>query len=124
MRTLNKRGLLICLAVLASSSLLTACNQDQPRDPNIGYVKYDVTVDGCKVKYVDNPRGSNFFIAKCPGESVTTTHQQQNGKSQTTIPVVTTQEVDDLKKKLADAEAKQAALNKLSPEDKKALGIK
>ena len=104
--------------------MLAGCNENGNRDPNIGYVKYEVAVDGCQVKYVDNPKGSNFFIAKCPGDSSTVTHIQQNGKSQTTIPVVTTQEVDDLKKKLADAEAKQAALNKLSPEDKKALGIK
>lgn len=112
------------LVLLFAGVLLLAGCRVEDRDPNIGYVKYEVTVDGCQVKFVDNPRGSNFFIAKCPGESVTTTHIQQNGKSQTTIPVVTTQEVDDLKKRLADAEAKQTALSKLSPEDKKALGIK
>lgn len=112
------------ILLISSVLLLTACNQEHNRDPNIGYVKYEVTVDGCQVKYVDNPKGSNFFIAKCPAESITTTHIQQNGKSQTVIPVVTTKEVEDLEKKLADAKATQAALNKLSLEDKKALGIK
>ena len=109
--------------LFAGVLLLAGCKEDG-RDTSIGYVKYDIAVDGCQVKYVDNPKGANFFIAKCPGESVTTTHIQQNGKTQTTIPVVSTQEVDDLKKRLAEAEAKQAALNKLTPEDKKLLGIK
>jgi hypothetical protein len=111
--------LLIACAALA----LTACGNDN-QGPRVAYVKYEVAADGCDIKYIDNPKGSNFFIAKCPAASTTVTHIQQNGKSQTTIPVVTTQEVEDLEKKLADVKAKQAALSKLSPEDKKALGIK
>lgn len=110
--------------VFAAAAGLSGCNETSNRDPNVGYVKYEIAVDGCNVKYVDNPRGANFFVAKCPAESTTVTHQQQNGKSTTTIPVVTTKEVEDLEKKLADAKAKQSALDKLSPEDKKALGIK
>lgn len=123
MKTLRPLGLVICAVLLTTSALLSGCRDDGPNS-NIGYVKYEIAVDGCQVKYVDNPRGSNFFVARCPGESVTTTHIQQNGKSHTTVPVVTTQEVDDLKKKLAEAQAKQAALDKLTPEDRKLLGIK
>jgi hypothetical protein len=123
MRTLNKRGLLICLVLVAGSTLLTACGNESPGS-RLPYVRYEIVADGCTVKAIENPKGANFFIAKCPAESTTTTHIQQNGKSSTTIPVVTTQEVEDLEKKLADVKAKQAALSKLSPEDKKALGIK
>ena len=103
--------------------MLTGCGVDN-RDPNTGFVKYEVEADGCAVKYVDNPRGYNFFIAKCPGASTTITHQRASGKSTTTEVTVVTDEVDSLKQKLKEAEARKAALSKLSDEDKKVLGIK
>ena len=111
------------LLILLPMLMLAGCGPES-NVPRNAYVKYEIEADGCNVKAIENPRGANFFIAKCPAESVTTTHVQQNGKSSTTIPVVTTKEVEDLEKKLADVKAKQAALSKLSPEDKKALGIK
>ena len=111
------------ILLISSVLLLTACGPES-NGPRNAYVKYEIEADGCNVKAIENPRGSNFFIAKCPATSTTVTHIQQNGKSSTTIPVVTTQEVEDLEKKLAEVKARQAALDKLSPADKKALGIK
>jgi hypothetical protein len=114
------KTILLAVSVLA----LTACSPDGNYASKVAYVKYEIEADGCNVKAIENPRGANFFIAKCPAVSTTVTHVQQNGKSSTTIPVVTMQEVTELEKKLADAKAKQSALDKLSTEDKKALGIK
>lgn len=109
--------------VVALVVMLSGCGEDT-RDRNTGYVKYEVTADDCLVKYVDNPRGYNFFIAKCPGNSTTITHQRASGKTTTTEVTVIADEVDSLKQKLKDAEARKAALSKLSDEDRKVLGIK
>jgi hypothetical protein len=123
MKTLNPIGIMICAVVLAMSALLSGC-RDDGRDPNTAFVKYEVQAEDCTVKYVDNPRGYNFFIAKCPGASTTITHQRASGKSTTTEVTVVTDEVESLKQKLKEAEARKAALSKLSEEDKKILGVK
>lgn len=101
-------------------ALLAGCN---PRDtPAVPFVKYEVEADGCLVKYVDNPRGYNFFIAKCPSSSEVITHQRASGKTTTTEVTVVTS--DNLRKQLAEVEAKEKALSKLTDEEKKLLGVK
>ena len=64
------------LAIVGLISLLTACN-----DGDKAYVKYSTEIDDCIVKYVHNPHGSNFYIAKCPSRSDTITHSEQSGKT-------------------------------------------
>lgn len=109
--------------IVAFATMLTGC-QDDTRDQTKGYIKYELEADGCVVKYVDNPRGYNFFIAKCPGASSTITHQRSSGKTTTTEVTVVTDDADVLRQKLKEIEARKAALSKLSDEDKKVLGIK
>lgn len=119
MRTLNTTGLLICLALVATSALLTGCNEN--RDRTVGNVEYEIKADGCTVKAIDNPKGPNFFIAKCPAASETTTYQHQQGK--TTRPLATVVTSEDLRKQLEVTEAKERAMAKLTAEEKKLLGV-
>jgi len=119
MRTLNKTGLLICLALVSASALLTGCNEN--RDRTVGNVEYEIKADGCTVKAIDNPKGPNFFIAKCPAASETTTYQHQQGK--VTHPLATVATTDNLRKQLEIAEAKERALSKLTDDEKKLLGV-
>jgi hypothetical protein len=105
--------------ILIGFLLLAGC-RDNSNDS--AFVKYQVEAEGCLVKYIDNPRGYNFFIAKCPAESQTITNQRQSGKSTTTdVTVVTSVE---LRKQLEKVEAKEKAMAKLSDEEKKLLGVK
>lgn len=119
MRTLNKTGLLICLALVATSALLTGCNEN--RDRTTGIAEYEVQAEGCTVKYIDNPKGYNFFIAKCPAASETTTYLRPQGKS--SVPTATVMTSESLRKQLAEVEAKEKALLKLTDEEKKLLGV-
>jgi hypothetical protein len=79
-------------------------------------------IDGCEVKYVDNPYGPNFYIARC-GDTVTNTWQRQSGKSQTTEATINVNSEQELRKRLAEIEARNKALAKLSDAEKKALGL-
>lgn len=109
------------LLLAAVVFLLQGCGQGEPRDRTIGLVQYEIKAEGCNVKYIDNPKGPNFFIAKCPAESETTTYQRQSGKTTTTDATVVTSE--SLRRQLAEVEAKEKALAKLSDEEKKLLGV-
>lgn len=120
MRTLNKTGLLICLALVATSALLTGCNEN--RDRTVGVADYELKAEDCVVKYIDNPRGHNFFIAKCPAASETITYQRPQGKG--SVPTATVMTSESLRKQLAEIEAKEKALAKLSVQEKVLLGIK
>lgn len=102
---------------------LTSCGNPDPNAPKpMLAVKKVHEIDGCEVKYIDNPYGPNFYIARCDG-TVTTTWQRQNGKSQTTEAMINVNSEVELRKRLADIEAKNRALAKLSDEEKKTLGL-
>jgi hypothetical protein len=108
--------------MVVSLSLL-ACGEPDPNAPKpMLAVKKVHNIDGCEVKYIDNPYGPNFYIARC-GETVTNTWQRQSGKSQITEATINVNSEQELRKRLAEIEAKNKALAKLSPEEKKALGL-
>lgn len=100
--------------------LLSGCNEN--RDRTTGIAEYEVQAEGCTVKYIDNPKGYNFFIAKCPAASETTTYLRPQGKG--SVPTATVVTSDDLRKQLAEIEAKEKALAKLTIQEKVLLGIK
>jgi hypothetical protein len=108
------------LLLAAVVFLLSGCNEN--RDRTTGTAEYEVQAEGCTVKYIDNPKGYNFFIAKCPAASETTTWRQQSGKSSYPTANVVTSE--SLRTQLAEVEAKEKALAKLSVQEKVLLGIK
>lgn len=105
---------------LVVAVLLTACEAQTHREPQ---VRNTFEADGCQIKYIDPPNMPNFYIARC-GNTTTTTWKQQQGKSTTTYGSVTVESADDLRKRLAEVEARDKAMAKLSDEDKRALGIK
>jgi len=112
-----KYVLLLCAVVF----LLSGC-RDENRDRNVGIADYEIQAEGCTVKYIDNPKGYNFFIAKCPGTSETTTYTRPSGKSH--VPTATVVTSESLRQQLAEVEAKEKALSKLTDEEKKLLGVK
>ena len=72
------------LIALSLIGLLTGCDGD-----GRAYIKYSTEVEDCIVKYVYNPNGANFFIAKCPSKSTTITHSEQSGKTSKVVPSIT-----------------------------------
>lgn len=102
---------------------LSGCKEEN-RDRNVGTADYELQAEGCTVKHIDNPKGYNFFIAKCPAESETISWQKPSGKTSYTTATVVTKEAQKLRDQLEIAEAKEKALNKLSDVEKRLLGIK
>jgi hypothetical protein len=104
--------------IIGSAAGIAGCSDQQQRNRE-PVVQYEVEAEGCVVKYIDNPKGYNFFIAKCPAASEVTTHSR--GKSGPGVTVVTS---ENLRKQLAEVEAKERALAKLSADERKLLGLK
>jgi DNA transposition AAA+ family ATPase len=109
--------------VIVLTLMLTACGEPDPNAPKpMLSVKRVHNIDGCEVKWIDNPYGANFYIARC-GDTVTNTWQRQSGKTQITEATINVNSEQDLRKRLAEIEARNKALAKLSAEEKKALGL-
>lgn len=106
----------VVVLVFGAAAGLSGCKEDNNREP---FTQYQVETEGCMVKYIENPRGHNFFIAKCPAASETITHQRPKSSPQATVVTSV-----DLRKQLAEVEAKERALSKLSDDEKKLLGVK
>jgi hypothetical protein len=112
------------LALIFMALTLTGCGDSDPNAPKpMLAVKKVHQIDGCEVKYVDNPYGPNFYIARC-GETVTNTWQRQSGKTQVTEATINVNSEAELRKRLAEIEARNKALAKLSDAEQKALGLK
>lgn len=101
----------LCVFSLA----LIGCSPSET--PRVASVRYAIDVDGCTVKYIDNPHGNNFYIAKCPAESETVSLFRGKGGAVGSISTT------ELRQQLMDAEAKEKALSKLTPQEKQLLGI-
>jgi hypothetical protein len=107
------------LVLLPMLIMLTGCKEDSNQQM---YVKQVYSIDDCDVKWVYNPDNYNFYIAKCPGNSTTTTYWS-GGKSDHPVSVIQTANIEELRKQLAEAEAKEKVLQKLTADEKKVLGI-
>ena len=118
------------LIVLAATIALTACGSRTTEEARALLSKPDIitlgTFDGCEVKYVDRGfREQSFYLAKCGNTSTTSRFWlEQQGKTQVTrTSTVITQDIDKLQAEKIKAEQFEQAMSKLSPQDKKALGI-
>lgn len=116
------------LILVGVSISLFGCQQDEQaaallNNPSI----VDIGMfDDCSVKYVDRGYESrSFYIAKCATTNTTTKeYYQKQGKS--TVfrrSVVITKEMEALEAEKQVTLAKEAALSKLTPEEKKSLGL-
>lgn len=120
-----KRVLIVC--GISALVLLSGCQEKEkallakPKTYNIG------EYDGCDVKFVDRGYHTlSFYIARC-GATVTTTNNYtvSAGKSQVSKRnTVITQEIEKLQAEKAELDAKAVALEKLTPAERKSLGIK
>lgn len=108
------------IVVAVAAIALVGCQDDYKKNnPVVGAPIY---VDGCEVKYID--RGDSyysFYIAKC-GDTSTTSRRYTSGKSSRNS-VVITQEIDALQAEQKEAKLKEAAVGKLTEEERKVLGV-
>lgn len=130
MNKLNVASVL-CLLLAGGLILVTSgCGDDYEREQayNLAHPKIEdpITVEGCDVKFVDRGQSyKSFYIAKC-GDTTTTTTNYQSGKSSARIATITKQIGDLTAERDAIAKeenVKRAALTKLSPAEREALGI-
>ncbi len=123
----------LSVALLALSTLaLSACDDDERaaalrQKPSVSDLG---DIDGCQVKFVNRGyQADSFFIARCGDTSTTTrNYSEQQGKSSVfRRSTVIEQELQEARAhEAAEAEAsrvKEQALSKLSPSERKALGI-
>ena len=82
MRTLSKRGLLICLAVLTGSALLTACD-NKPLDQH-DYTKSSMAniPELADCVYI---RIGDVRVMRCPKSDTSMTYDVQHGKGRKTV---------------------------------------
>ena len=117
--------------VILAAVLLVGCNSRTDEQAKAMLSNPDInnvgTFDGCEVKYVDRGyHNYSFYIARC-GNTATATRNYTEQSGKTTVnrrSTVITQEIEKLEAEKAAAVAKEAALSKLTAEEKKALGIK
>lgn len=98
----------------------------QQKNPEIKVIG---VYDGCEVKYVDRYYSQDsFYIARC-GQTTTTTSNVRVGKTQQNRMAITQQletisaQREKLKTELEALDKREAALAKLTPEERAALGI-
>jgi hypothetical protein len=141
-RNFKKFALPVTLAALAAGMLgIAGCSnkdmearyaaeqakiEQQQKNPEIKVIG---VYDGCEVKYVDRYYAhDSFYIARC-GQTTTTTTTVQVGKVQQNRMAITQQletvsaQHEKLKSELEVLDKREAALAKLTPEERAALGI-
>ena len=123
------RKLILISAALLAAAALSGCNEEKIQKQIKPDIKEISEVDGCVVKYVDRGYLSDsFYIARCPGlgETVTTT-SQTGGKGNVLRTLVTRTETAAeqaaREQKEEDERQKKAALNKLTVEERRLLGL-
>jgi hypothetical protein len=116
---------------ILAAVLLVGCNQRTDEQAKAMLSNPDIndmgTFDGCEVKFVDRGyHNYSFYIARCGNTStLTRNYTEQSGKTTVNRRSTTiAQEIDRLEAEKAAAVAKERALEKLTPEEKKVLGIK
>ena len=113
--------------LLLSLVLLSGCQDDKTvlatadKETNAVYTEQKIltTKAGCVITYIEvlsGPRTPWLYVSSCPGS---VTYQCGKSKCKTLTEAVPGEAPEEAKEKKV-----QAALLKLSPEDKEALGIK
>ncbi len=122
-----KNLLLICVSAIALSACGGRTDEEAKGLLSAPAVNFVGVYEGCEVKYVDRGyQTKSFYIAKC-GSTTTATRNYNEQSGKTTVfrsSTVITQELEKLQAEKAAAETKERALEKLSLEEKKLLGIK
>lgn len=112
------------ILVVASVILLSGCGAAERAAAKLAnpVLSDPILVDGCQIKYVDRGHDyKSFYIARC-ADTTTATSNYTYGKTRRTNTVIS-KEIEALQVEQSEAKIKEAAINKLTPEEQKALGI-
>lgn len=121
----------LLLIVAIATPLISACDPTETEIRMAALHKSPVIkqvgeFEGCKVKFVDRGYAVySFYIANCQDASVMTrNYSERVGKyTQDRRSTVILKDIDALKTELGEAQTKEAALGKLTTEERKALGV-
>lgn len=115
---------IIIIATFLTILSLSGCQDDVLKaNPEVTQI---TDIEGCTVKYVNRgDRIDSFFIATCQGATtVSSNYTQRVGKASVVRQsTVITKQIDDLQAELNITAAKEAAISKLSVEERKLLGF-
>ena len=108
--------------------MLLGCGAEEDRKAKFANPSVqDVGVfDGCEVKYVNRGyQDQSFYIARCNDTTTTTRNRwEKHGKTSTfQRETAITQELEKKQAEVDELKQKAEALSKLSPADKRALGV-
>lgn len=116
------------LTIVVSATLLLGCAEKTEREAKYAnpVIENIGMFDSCEVKYVNRGyQEKSFYIARCDN-TATTTHnwEQSHGKTRSfERETVITQELEKKQAEVEILKQKAEALSKLSPADKRALGV-
>lgn len=120
-----KYRIILSSLLIASAFSLAGCQEEQKAlyaSPSVTEVG---TFDGCNVKFVNRGfQTESFFLARCDGTTATTNNAMVGSKSQTLQRRVAIEtQIKDLEKERDAIKARESAIQKLSQEEAKALGV-
>lgn len=127
----KSRWLLRSVAVLCAASALAGCQSEKEKEAVAQQMKNPIitnvgTFDGCEVKYVNRYYSENsFYLARC-GSTTAATGREAYRSGKTTRyrdRLSITHELEELQKELSTLDARAAALARLSPAERAALGL-
>jgi hypothetical protein len=119
-RTFHRTAIIATLGAL----LLVGCGEQEAALLAKPEVIYIGQFDGCDVKYINRGYQINsFYLASCVGATTTTMQYTEKSGKSTNYRTITTinKEINSLEAEKRAMEAREAALNKLTPEERNAL---
>jgi nitrous oxide reductase accessory protein NosL len=109
------------LFILAATVALAGCQDEEKALYAAPVIRPVGTFEGCVVKFVDRGwKSESFYIAACDVASVVSWNVQMGKTTQTRQSITVTKQVEAEKAALA---VKESAINKLTPDERKALGL-
>lgn len=94
---------------------ISGCSYEKQSQDISGNFILNNDLKDCKINWIRSDRGSSLHVVRCPNSQTTTTTLEKHP--------VTTAVIETLEKEVQDKQLKLEALKKLSPQERKALGL-